>query len=154
VRICILLGAILFVTAVPAGAASFLLICEFPGDQGAVSADEIRAIPYQLRVEYESKSVQLNGRVSAIQNLTDSEFSFSQDGFNYTVDRVAGSIRFFSPQGFEDWKRLEAGSIRGLVARGMSVADAQSRVASQRENSKFDHRLHSGKCKRADAAAF
>jgi len=152
-RFELVLGVMLAVFASSAAADAFLLVCGFSGDLGASSADEVQAIPYQVKVDYASQTVRLHGNAAPMR-LSESEFSFELGEYSYSVSRATGEIRFFSAKGFADWKEVESTSIRGYVVRGVPLADARARVAQQRSSSKFSHRMHSGQCSKAKENVF
>lgn len=152
-RLELVLGAVLFTFAGSALADPFVLVCKFSGDLNASSAEEVQAIPFQVRVDYASQSVQLHGRMTPM-TLTESEFSFELGDYSYSVSRVTGEIRFFSAKGFAEWKEVESQAVRGYVARGMPLGDARARVSEQRSNSKFSHRMHVGTCSKTKENAF
>jgi len=149
----ITISALLGFSAASFATEPVFLTCDYPADMGRPSAQEIGLVPHELIVDHEAQAVTWSGR-RLTAKVSETEIVFETAGFQYTISRISGAIRFFSPQGLADWRRIEADIMRAAALRGGGLEDAQLKIASAAETRVFRFREHTGQCSIARKTLF
>ena len=132
-RTALIVMALAFATSA-AGADKINLICQYSTDF-APNADSMRIIPREIEIDQIKKAVSWDGVVSGVPaDITDTRISFSYNGYNYTISRTSGAIRFLNPKELERWKEYRAKMTMGSMMQGKSPAEAHADVDARLQN--------------------
>ncbi len=150
--------ALLFVTALAlfplsVQAENLRLICQYSGKFSSIS-DPTGAIPREIDIDQVKLKVSWDGLVGGVAaNMTDTQITFSHNGYQYSISRTTGVIRFHNPTKMKDWAEYRRKMTMYDMKAGASVAEAHANV-DERLSREISAHEHTGSCDRATAPKF
>lgn len=121
------------------------LACEYSSHLGSPTAEQLKLVPRSISVDFDAQTVSWNG-TTVRATVSQVQIDFSMADYQYTLSRVSGVIRFFSPNGLAAWKVEEGRILRSAILRGAALAEAQAILDKRSQSKAFEHREHTGEC--------
>jgi len=132
---------------------NLVLICEYPARTN-VSGPHAAAVPREIEVNFSARWVQWSGSPRSLPaGIDERTISFRHNGFQYSISRTTGQIRFSNPAEIARWQESSRGILSGGIKQGLSVSQAQAE-RDEFLRSKFTANEHVGMCSPASKPKF